>query len=483
MNSFYFHDYETFGADPALDWPAQFAGIRTDTELNEVGQPLNIFCKLPEDHLPNPMACLVTGLTPQKVNEQGVVEPEFIRSIHTELMVPGTCALGYNTIRFDDEVTRNILYRNFYDPYAREWQNGNSRWDLIDLVRLTAALRPEGIEWPLREDGFKSFRLEEITAANGIDHGSAHDALSDVRATIALARLVRQRQPRVFQFYLSHRGKREVAGLLNLVNQQMVVHVSGMFGAQRHNLAVVMPLIDHPVNRNGIVVYDLSVDPEPLLNLSVEDIRRRLFTPADQLGDGEERIPLKTIHINKCPAVAPLAVLRAEDQDRLEINLARCEVHRNQLMADRRLTAKLKEVFSESLTMKHTDPDQMIYSGGFFSPADKNEMSRILTSNPSQLSQLGLSFSDKRLEEMLFRYRGRHYFETMDGEDQGLWKQYCRDRLSGQLNPENTQLLTFDHFWNELGEAQAMAEGEPKKQHILAQLSDYVRQHENALFR
>ncbi|WP_422450517.1 MULTISPECIES: exodeoxyribonuclease I [unclassified Endozoicomonas] len=481
MQSFYFHDYETFGIDPALDWPAQFAGIRTDAELNEVGEPLNIFCKLPEDHLPNPMACLVTGLTPQKVNEQGTVEPEFIRRIHTEFMVPGTCALGYNTIRFDDEVTRNILYRNFYDPYAREWQNGNSRWDLIDLVRLTAALRPEGIEWPLREDGCKSFRLEEITAANGLDHGAAHDALSDVRATIALARLIRQRQPRVFQFYLSHRGKREVAGLLNLVSQQMVVHVSGMFGAQRNNLAVVLPLIDHPINRNGIVVYDLSVDPAPLLNLSVDEIRRRLFTPVDQLGDGEARIPLKTIHINKCPAVAPLNVLRTEDQDRLELDLARCEAHRSQLLADNGLAAKLRAVFSESPAIKHTDPDQMIYSGGFFSPADKNEMSRIVSSNPAQLPELGLSFSDKRLEEMLFRYRGRHYFETMDKEDRGLWKQYCRDRLSGELHPDNKQLLTLDHFWNELREAQAVAGEDLEKQNILAQLSDYVQGRENTL--
>nr|MDT0252067.1 exodeoxyribonuclease I [Endozoicomonas sp.] len=383
---------------------------------------------------------------------------------------------GYNSLRFDDEVTRNILYRNFYDPYAREWQNGNSRWDLIDLVRLTAALRPEGIEWPLREDGFKSFRLEELTAANGLDHGSAHDALSDVRATIALAKLIRQRQPKVFQFYLTHRGKREVAGLLNLTRQEMVVHVSGMFGAHRHNLAVVMPLIDHPVNRNGVVVYDLSVDPTPLLNLSVEEIRRRLFSRSDQLEEGVERIPLKTIHLNKCPVVAPPGVLRAEDQERLELDMVRCEVHRSQLMADTRLTAKLREVFSQSPSNnKHTDPDQMIYSGGFFSPADRHEMGRILTAEPSELTHLGLSFSDKRLNEMLFRFRGRHYFETLDEEDQLLWKQYCRERLSGQLHSGNDQLLTLNHFWDEWRSAQEMVGEDFGKQTLLTQLSEYVK--------
>jgi len=471
--SFYFHDYETFGANPALDWPAQFAGIRTDDQFNEVGEPLNIFCRLPRDHLPNPIACLVTGLTPQKVNEQGLIEPEFIRRIHAEMMVPGTCALGYNSIRFDDEVTRNSLYRNFYDPYAREWQNGNSHWDLIDLVRLTAALRPEGIEWPLRDDGCKSFRLEQLTAANGLDHSAAHDALSDVRATIALARLIRDRQPRVFQFYLSHRDKRKVAELLNLVRRDMVVHVSGMLGAQRNNLAVVMSLLEHPVNRNGIVVYDLSVDPAPLLDLPAEEIRRRLYTPADQLA--EERIPLKTIHINKCPAVAPLSVVRAEDQERLHLDLGRCEQHRRQIMGCGSLLAKLRDVFSaESPGAVQSDPDQMIYSGGFFSPADRREMARIVSAEPSELSSLGLAFSDKRLDEMLFRYRGRHYPATLDDEEQRDWQHYCQQRLSGLLYPDSSRLLTFERFWMEFDSAQQMAGGDVDKQNVLRQLSAYV---------
>ena len=473
VNSFYFHDYEAFGVNPALDWPAQFAGIRTDDQFNEVGEPLNIFCRLPEDHLPNPVACLVTGLTPQKVNELGLIEPEFVRQIHAEMMVPGTCTLGYNSIRFDDEVTRNILYRNFYDPYAREWQNGNSRWDLIDLVRLTAALRPEGIEWPLRDDGNKSFRLEELTAANGLDHGAAHDALSDVRATIALARLMRDRQPRVFQYYLAHRDKRKVAGLLNLVRREMVVHVSGMFGAQRNNLAVVMPLLEHPVNSNGVVVYDLSVDPAPLLDLPAEEIKRRLYTPADQ--SDEERIPLKTIHINKCPAVAPLSVLRPEDQERLSVDLGLCERHRSQIMADDALLAKLREVFSGTPPGNaYTDPDQMIYSGGFFSQADRREMARIVSASADELANLGLTFSDKRLDEMLFRYRGRHFFATLDDEEQEHWRHYCRQRLSGLLYPENSRLLTFERFWQEYDSAQQMVDGNADKQYVLTQLSAYV---------
>ena len=194
--SLYWHDYETFGVDPRRDAPVQFAGIRTDVELNLVGDPLVIFCRPPTDRLPSPEACLVTGITPQQAMAEGVCEAEFISAIHAELSIPGTCGVGYNTLRFDDEVTRNCLYRNFFDPYEREWRNGNSRWDIIDMVRLTAALRPDGIEWPLDAEGKPSFRLELLTQVNGISHRGAHDALADVHATIDLARLIKKRQPK-----------------------------------------------------------------------------------------------------------------------------------------------------------------------------------------------------------------------------------------------------------------------------------------------
>ena len=188
-NSIYWYDFETFGNNPRRDRASQFAGIRTDEDLNIIGDPLVMYCKPANDFLPNPMACLITGITPQLTLEKGIAEAEFTRRILEEFAQPGTCVAGYNSIRFDDEVTRQLLYRNFHDPYEREWKNGNSRWDIIDMVRLCAATRPEGIEWPKKEDGSNSFRLEELTKANGITHAEAHDALSDVLATIEFAQV------------------------------------------------------------------------------------------------------------------------------------------------------------------------------------------------------------------------------------------------------------------------------------------------------
>lgn len=180
MHTFYWHDYETWGSNPRVDRPAQFAGIRTDLDLNIIGEPLVLYCKPPPDLLPDPEACLITGITPQQALSSGVLEYQFIAAIHNELSRPNTCCVGYNNIRFDDEITRHLLYRNFYDPYEREWKNGNTRWDIIELVRACYALYPEGINWPLNEEGKISFKLEDIALANGLAPYKSHDALSDV---------------------------------------------------------------------------------------------------------------------------------------------------------------------------------------------------------------------------------------------------------------------------------------------------------------
>ena len=228
-NTLYWHDYETFGVNPRWDRPAQFAGIRTDEDLNEIGEPMELFCKPVRDILPDPVSCLITGITPQIAEAKGIFEPEFIARINAEFSVPGTCGVGYNSLRFDDEVTRHTLYRNFYDPYVREWRDGNSRWDIIDLSRMTYALRPAGIEWPRHEDGRVSFKLEQLAAANGLGHESAHDALSDVRATIEWARLLKEKQPRLFGWLYKLRDKRQADDQLDLIQRTLVLHSSGMY--------------------------------------------------------------------------------------------------------------------------------------------------------------------------------------------------------------------------------------------------------------
>lgn len=434
MQSFYWHDYETFGADPIHDRPVQFAGVRTDAELNIVGEPLIIYCQPGEDYLPSPEACLITGITPQKAREEGVPEAEFIARILEEFLQPGTCVVGYNSLRFDDEVTRHTLFRNLRDPYAREWQNGNSRWDIIDMVRLTYALRPEGIVWPRNEDGSPSFRLEKLTEANGIVHEAAHDAMSDVYATIAVARLIREKQPRLFDYVLSHKDKASAFAMLDVQRMQPVFHVSSRFPARLGCGALVAPIARHPDNPNAVIVYDLREDPTPLLNASVEAIRERLFVPQDQLPPGEKRIPLKAVHANRCPILAPAAMLKTLSAERLaDMALDGDELrdHLAKLRAATGLAEKVAAVFQAGSREGESTPDvdESLYSGGFIGKADREKLNHLLQTDPALIGEEMPTFDDARLEELVFRYRARNYPATLDGEEQERWERFRQQRL------------------------------------------------------
>lgn len=478
QHTFFWHDYETWGANPSVDRPSQFAGVRTDADLNVIGEPLMLYSRPTPDYLPHPEACLITGLTPQQVLEEGLPEAEFIARIHRELSQPGTCGVGYNSIRFDDEVTRFTLYRNFYDPYAREWQNGNSRWDLIDVVRLCRALRPEGIQWPEREDGTPSFKLELLTQANGLSHEAAHDALSDVHATIALAKLIRDRQPKLFEYALGLRFKHAVAAQLNLVTQAPVLHVSGRIPAARFCSALVMPLMAHPTNRNSVIVYDLATDPTPLLQGSVEDIQRLVFSRAAELEENDEaRIPLKEIHINRAPVVATVKLVDDAVAARLQLDMAACRRHWQQLReAGEGLRGRLKQVFAARDFAEQTDPDSMLYSGGFFSDADRQLMNRLRETPPAELARQSFPFEDRRLPEMLWRYRARNYPETLSPQELADWRQFCAERLR-DTDPARLSLTTFRERLNAL----APDVGDDKGRFVLQELSEYADDLEAAL--
>jgi len=469
----YWHDYETFGVDPRRDAPVQFAGLRTDEDLNPIGKPLVIYCRPPTDRLPSPEACLVTGITPQQALAQGVCEAEFISAIHAELSWGNTCGVGYNSLRFDDEVTRNCLYRNFYDPYEREWRNGNSRWDIIDMVRLTAALRPEGIEWPQDPEGRPSFRLELLTQANGISHGGAHDALADVKATIDLARLVKKCQPRLYDFVWRHRGKREAAELLQFGSFEPVLHVSEKYPSERGCIAMVVALARHPVNQNEVVVYDLSVDPSPLFELDAEAIRARLFTRTADLPEGVLRIPLKTVHLNKCPILVPVKTMRLADAERLNIDPVRCQSNLARLKNAVDLPAKLEAVFTRPPSEHpEQDPDLMIYSGGFFSNADKNKLSRLREMKPEPLALTNPVFDDPRLPEMLFRYRARNHPQSLTQEEQARWEAFRLRKLTEKVPGGG---LVISEYEGQLAQLEAQAVIMPRDREIIGQLREWGR--------
>lgn len=469
MNTIFWHDYETTGVDPARDRPLQFAGIRTDENLEIVGDPVSLYCKPPRDRLPHPIASLVTGITPQQAERKGLPEPDFMARIHREFMVPGTCGAGYNSLRFDDEVTRYSFYRNFFDPYEREWKNGNSRWDIIDMLRLTRALRPEGIRWPEGEDGHTSFRLENLTAANAIAHEDAHDALSDVHATIAMARLVRDKQPRLYHYVYGNRTKHKAAALIDLAGRKPVLHVSSRLPRENGYTALMIPLCRHPVNKNAIIAFNLSTDPRPLLELDADTIRERVFTPRQEMEEGMERIALKAIHINRCPVLATPNLLDERAAKRLHIHRSACERHWQQLR-DQDLAAKLGEVFRLPENGDQ-DAELALYSG-FPGDNDRPLLSAVRNASAQQLAEETFAFRDPRYRELLFRYRARHYPESLTPEERQEWQEYRRR----QLTEPGQGLLTLDEFHRELDWLEAEPDRSERDIKILADLREWASQ-------
>ncbi|HKX41273.1 MAG TPA: exodeoxyribonuclease I [Burkholderiaceae bacterium] len=475
--TFFWHDYETFGRVPRRDRPAQFAGIRTDADLNEIGEPLMHYCQPAPDSLPDPESCLLTGILPQTCLAQGVPEHAFAEAIERELARPGTIGVGYNSIRFDDEVTRHLFWRCLMDPYAREWQNDCGRWDLLDVVRVTWALRPDGIAWPKHPDGRPSFKLEDLTRANGIAHADAHDALADVRATIAIARLIKTRQPRLWDFCLKLRKRDAVVAEMALAQNQgqPFLHVSGMYPIERGCLALVWPLAPHPSNRNEVIVWDLASDPSELFELDAETIRLRLFTRAEELAEGVTRLPIKTLHLNKSPVViANLKTLSAETATRFGIDIVQGLRHAELAAAKAHLLAGIWPSVYERPARNgeaRADVDEDLY-GGFVGDDDRRTLQRLRTLSPEQLATKRPAFTDSRLAELLFRYRARNFPATLNEAEQRQWHEHCAHRLHDGAGGALTLQAFFERI--DLLEETLQDNADQRAHDILGALVDYA---------
>lgn len=465
----FWYDIETFGRNPRLDRIAQFAGIRTNDRFEPVGEPILEYVRIPQDYVPDPQACFVTGITPQETLERGKPEFELAEQIFWEWMEPGTCVVGYNNIRFDDEFMRNLFYRNLFDPYIREYANKNSRWDLIDVMRSAHDLRPEGIEWPEREDGRPSFRLEELCAVNGIEHSRAHDALADVEATISLAKLLYEKQPKLFRYRYEHRMKRDISKLINLQTRAPLLFTSVIFTRPEGCTSVVSPVAVDPANRNSIIAFDLRSDPEALLDLSVERIRALVFTSREEI-DGE-RIPLISIPLNKSPSVAPLKTLDEKAAVRLGIDRRKVDRHWKKMKNTADLTEKVRAVFDREEGKESGDVDLGIYSGGFFPDEDRELFDRFHKEGAEHWKDFSGTFNDERADKLLNRLIGRNYPHLFSEGELRRWKNFCATRL---LFPPEGQIDDFGTHEKKLLNLSRSTELGAREKLIVRNLLDYA---------
>lgn len=434
--SFFFYDLETSGFSPRSARIMQFAGQRTDMDLKPIGEPFNHFIKLTPDVLPSPDAVLVTGITPQKTLSDGLTEAEFLKLFHQEVVKPDTIFVGFNSIRFDDEFMRFMLYRNFYDAYEWEWKDGRSRWDLLDVVRMTRALRPDGIKWPFAPDGKPTNRLEFLTSVNKLEHGQAHDALSDVQATIALAQLLKDKQPDLFLYLLDNRDKKKVEALIG--KGEPFVYTTGRYPGQYLHTSAAILFARHPQPGAGsALVYDLRYDPTPFAAMSVDEL-----VEAWQFHEDPDvpRLPVKTVKYNRCPAVAPMGVMKdASVQKRLDLTINTVARHRaalqkhhqafakKVLQALERLDAK-REAAQTALIDNQLTVDARLYDG-FVGDGDRAALPKIRTAVPEQLPGFAASLHDERLKSLLPLYKARNYPKSLDDDERAAWEAFCQNQL------------------------------------------------------
>lgn len=432
MHTFLWHDYETFGNIARRDRPAQFAAIRTDHELNVIGRPINVFCKPTPDVVPSLEACLVTGITPQIAMEKGIPEHSFAKLVVAELGMSDTIGVGYNTIKFDDEITRFMLWRNLIEPYGREWQNGCGRWDIIEMVRVMYAFRPDGIHWPENEKGSVVVKLDRLAPANGLIHESAHDALSDVQATIDLARLIRKLQPKLFDACFALHKKEAVQEQIGLGQGRPFLHVSSLYPEENGRIAILQAISLDAKNNKEIICWDLSKDPTMLLDATAEELRTNLFKKSVDMTEDEERTPLKKIAINKSPMVfkSVTGLLTPALQSKWHIDVDAANRNMEKLAAlklKRNIVSLVQDVYSRSFDGQ-MDPDEDLY-GGFLSNTDRRSLDSFARISADKMASPGITFQDSRLVELVFRYRARNFPETLTVEEASNWREHVARRI------------------------------------------------------
>lgn len=454
----FWHDYETFGIDPQLSNVAQFAGIRTDLDLNILEEKIDIICRPTLDRLPSPEACMVTGISPMTNKIKGMNEVSFFQRINKELGRDGTCGIGYNNISFDDEVTRNGLYRNFIDPYQREWKNGCSRWDLLNVLRIVDAIKPNTFIVPTdKETGKKVFKLDQLSLANGIEHENAHDALADVIATIEMAKIVKEKEPELFDLLFKQRNKAGIEGRLfepksgwgaeNKIIFKPFVMADSFFGGDQKFIEVL-----YPISTKGTDLYCIKLTKEidQILNLDSDDLKEALYKKKEDMQEGELRIPLHTLRTNKCPIILPVSMITKEIAENLGIDGNQLRTNIGKIKANfSEIQQKIVKVFGTPFKADDDlDVDQQIYNG-FFSNNDKSRFEEIKKTESiyllDYLKENKSKFEDKRIEEMLFRYICRNFETDLDDETLQKWDEFCKNRIL-----DGVYSLTFDQYFEKL---------------------------------
>ena len=441
-NDYVFYDYETFSSS-VKGAVSQFAAIRTDSRFR-ILEKTDIFCQCAQDTLIEPEACFITGITPVDTLS-GMTEYEFAHYINELFLAKkNTYIVGYNNNFFDDEVTRNMLYRNGVDPYAWAWKGFNKRLDVLPLVRLVAALRPGVLVIPEVDDvddsgrvvGKKvSFKLEHLSAANGIVHENAHNALSDVEALIAILDIISTKAPDLFTAYLNNSDKKAVTSFVQSNDTFGFSH----FRFGRKSLYAAPARLMGEIKDGKYLSWDLRVSPEPYLASSDDELRAMLsMTRSERVEAGfPETHGFLTFKVNGLPALFDKELLTNEIRQKLGFDDGALAAN-EQMLADNdafinRMTAIYRDTQYAPIP---DDTDLNLYcsdNGGFFTQEESLWITefRRASSWAERLAFWATLDECSRLKLIFFRVIGRNSPESFYGEFKEAWEMYVSARLCG----------------------------------------------------
>jgi exodeoxyribonuclease-1 len=296
--------------------------------------------------------------------------------------------------------------------------------------------------------------------------------MSDVYATIAVAKLIKERQPKLFDYLFTLRNKRKVLEQIDFKQLTPLVHISSKIPAVHGCCTWIVPVGMHPTNKNAVIVLNLALDPTPLFTLSEDEIRQKLYTPNTMLEEGEQRLPIKLLHINKCPVLAPAKTLSAENALRLGIDRQACLSNLQKIKANMPSLEKLQQVYTPSDNIDQLDPEHALYSGGFFSTNDKALMSQIVSSDVQGLTELTLPFEDERLNTLLFRYRARNASQSLSNTEVERWQRYRHFKFYDDESPAS---IKMPEFLMQLEQLSAEHSRNPDKLSMLKALYNYAQ--------
>lgn len=382
--SFVIYDLETSGLQPQWNVPLQAALIHTDAALQPLGE-LSLRCRLPAHIVPSPGALLTTGISPEQLEQAPLSTTEMLSIIAKALTswAPAT-VIGYNTLRFDEEVLRHAYFTHLLPPYATQL-NGHRRADLLTMVRAVAMLEPNAITVPLGATGKPSFKLGDVCRANGIalSEADAHDALADTKATLALFRRLREVAPTTVATMLSLADKGVPSRMLSSGEVLLLGGVS--------SLTPVVGVTPNPTVATSWAAVDLTIDPASYLGLAVDDIIA-LFS---QRGAR----PIRTVKTNAQPILVEYEQgCHALPTEHREIALYHERAARIRAHAGFRvnLAAALARRFANREPSPHHEAT--LYSGGFISHDDASACLRWHASLWVDRPAIAAGLNDERLK-------------------------------------------------------------------------------------